>query len=161
MKSFKRLCTFLVVAVIAVFAVIGASENYKPLKTSGSVPEKLFTQEITPSDEIRMGIVEGSVTPLGVKVAYINESQRRYEYGEEFSLQKLVDGQWYTMSWINDNVGFLAVAYLLEPGRVEKEYSWRLMHGEIEPGQYRIVTSANPENDYDSNVFLEATFSIE
>ena len=157
----KRLFACFIVAVIAVFAVIGARENYHPLKTSGSVPTEPFVQEILPSDKIRMEIVEGSVTPLSVKVAFINEDECRYEYGEGFSLQKLIDDQWYNMSWINDNVGFLAVAYLLEPGRVEKEYSWWLMHGEMESGRYRIVTSVNPENDYGSDVLLEAPFTID
>ena len=159
----KRLFACFIVAVIAVFAMIGARENYHPLKTSGSVPEAPYTQEIVPVEGIRMEVVEGSVTSLAATVAYVNETESTYTYGEGFSLQKLVDGRWYTMSWINDNVAFIAIGYLLEPGRVEKEYSWKLMHGEMEPGEYRIVTDVFPNEDAPGSdpILLAAPFTIE
>ena len=159
----RRFCAFIAVAAIAVFAWFGWRENYNPLKTSGSVPEAPYTQEILPSDKVRMELVEGGVTPTSVKVVLINEDECVYTYGEEFYLHKLIDGQWYTMSWINDNVGFMAVGYLLEPGRVEKTYSWKFVHGEMDPGKYRIVTDVFPDGaDPDvSSILLSVPFTVE
>ena len=74
-----------------------------------------------------------------VTLKYRNNSDKSFQYGEEFALHEYIDGEWYVLSPVLSNYSFIAIAYRLGPGR-EIEVTCNLeMFGELEKGHYRIV----------------------
>ena len=66
-------------------------------------------------------------------------SGEEFTYGEYFSLQKQIDGQWYTMPVRADNVGFQDIAHILPDGESASETYNLDIYGTLEPGMYRLV----------------------
>lgn len=68
-----------------------------------------------------------------------NNSGEEFSYGEYFSVQKQIDGQWYTMPFRVDNIGFQDIAHIFPNGKsVSETYNLNL-YGTLEPGIYRLV----------------------
>jgi hypothetical protein len=59
-----------------------------------------------------------------ITILIANNSGEEFTYGEYFSLQKQIDGQWYTMPVRADNVGFQDIAHILP----DREIDSYLMH---------------------------------
>ncbi len=56
-----------------------------------------------------------------ITVRIANNSGEEFSYGEYFSLQKQIDGQWYTIPVKADNVGFQDIAHILPDGESVSE----------------------------------------
>ena len=74
-----------------------------------------------------------------ITVLITNNSGEEFTYGEYFSLQKQIDGQWYTIPVRADNVGFPDIAHILPDGESASETYNLDIYGTLEPGMYRIV----------------------
>ncbi len=68
-----------------------------------------------------------------ITVLISNNSGEEFTYGEYFSLQKQIDGQWYTMPVRPD------IAHILPDGESASETYNLDIYGTLEPGMYRIV----------------------
>lgn len=75
----------------------------------------------------------------GITVRIANNSGEEFSYGEYFSLQKQIDGQWYTIPVRADNVGFQDIAHILPDGESASETYNLDIYGTLEPGVYRLV----------------------
>lgn len=75
----------------------------------------------------------------GITVRIANNSGEEFSYGEYFSLQKQIDGQWYTIPVRADNVGFQDIAHILPNGESASETYNLDIYGTLEPGVYRLV----------------------
>ena len=75
----------------------------------------------------------------GITVRIANNSREEFSYGEYFSLQKQIDGQWYTIPVRADNVGFQDIAHILPDGESASETYNLDLYGTLEPGIYRLV----------------------
>ena len=75
----------------------------------------------------------------GIMVRIANNSGEEFSYGEYFSLQKQIDGQWYTIPVREDNVGFQDIAHILPNGESASETYNLNIYGTLEPGTYRLV----------------------
>jgi len=72
---------------------------------------------------------------------FANQSDIDLQYGEWFDIQRRINGEWYSLSYIIDNVAFHQVAYSLPAGKtIIKQIAWDWMYGKLPPGKYRIVT---------------------
>ena len=74
-----------------------------------------------------------------ITILIANNSGEEFTYGEYFSLQKQIDGQWYTMPVRADNVGFQDIAHILPDGESVSETYNLDIYGTLEPGMYRLV----------------------
>jgi hypothetical protein len=74
-----------------------------------------------------------------ITILIANNSGEEFTYGEYFSLQKQIDGQWYTMPVRADNVGFQDIAHILPDGESASETYNLDIYGTLEPGMYRLV----------------------
>lgn len=94
---------------------------------------------------------------------FINHSDRDLQYGEWFDIQRKVNNEWYSLSYIIENVAFHQVAYLLPEGETSiKPITWEWMYGELPPGKYRIVTDVidyRAPGDFDK-YYLAEEFEI-
>ena len=97
------------------------------------------------ADEQTAESPEGLTMPVedigtsGITVRIANNSGEEFSYGEYFSLQKQIDGQWYTIPVRADNVGFQDIAHILPDGESASETYNLDLYGTLEPGIYRLV----------------------
>ena len=97
------------------------------------------------ADEQTAEVPEGltlTVEDIGtseITVRITNNSGEEFSYGEYFSLQKQIDGQWYTVPVRADNVGFQDIAHILPNGESASETYNLNIYGTLEPGTYRLV----------------------
>ena len=97
------------------------------------------------ADEQTAEVPEGltlTVEDIGtseITVRITNNSEEEFSYGEYFSIQKQIDGQWYTVPVRADNVGFQDIAHILPNGESASETYNLDLYGTLEPGIYRLV----------------------
>jgi len=99
---------------------------------------------------VTMECAPESESSTQVTLLLTNDTDRRHSYGAGYSLEKLVDDQWYTMSYIRES-GFVAIEHYLEPGETaELTINWKYAHGKMDSGTYRIVKTVGyqPEPSY-------------
>lgn len=76
-----------------------------------------------------------------ITVKYTNSGSEEWMYGLHFSVDVLLDGEWYSVPTISGNWGFNDIGLILMPEQPREEVYDLSMYGELPPGQYRI--SAN------------------
>ena len=86
---------------------------------------------------LTMTVEDIGTSEITVRIA--NNSGEEFSYGEYFSLQKQIDGQWYTIPVREDNVGFQDIAHILPDGESTSETYNLDIYGTLEPGTYRLV----------------------
>ena len=97
------------------------------------------------ADEQTAEVPEGltlTVEDIGtseITVRITNNSGEEFSYGEYFSIQKQIDGQWYKVPVRADNVGFQDIAHILPNGESASETYNLNIYGMLEPGTYRLV----------------------
>ncbi|MBP5530382.1 MAG: hypothetical protein J6X80_10070 [Lachnospiraceae bacterium] len=77
---------------------------------------------------------EDNIVTLSIK----NDSDSDFLYGEYYSLQKKIDGEWYTLPMKMTNYGFVAIGLLLRAGETTEETCDLFPYGTLEKGIYRI-----------------------
>lgn len=97
------------------------------------------------------------------ELEFVNLSDRDLQYGEWFDIQRRVNGEWYSLSYIIDGVAFHQVAYRLPKGETSvNNVNWVWMYGELPFGKYRIVTDVidyRAPGDFDK-YYLAEEFEI-
>lgn len=91
-----------------------------------------------------------------------NNSNYTLGYGQDYFVEKEVDGKWYSLEIVNDRV-FNMPLYHLEPNDTkEKEIGLSYGYGELTPGKYRVVKSVTLEYDNDNReeFFVAGEFII-
>ena len=117
------------------FAEIG--ENTEET-TPKAEPTTVFEEEVNTVKGVSMELVE--VTPTSAKLTILNTTDMNIQYGADYDLQILLDGNWYSLSYIIDNAVFEAIGYMTQKNVPrEVDIDWTIFHGVLEPGQYRIV----------------------
>lgn len=76
----------------------------------------------------------------GITARLTNTGSVDWTYGEAFSLDVLVDGQWYAVPILPDkNYGFIGIGYTLRPGASTEKTYYLGMYGDLPSGTYRLV----------------------
>ena len=73
-----------------------------------------------------------------VTVSLKNDSDADFFYGEYYSLQKKIDGEWYTLPYKMTNWGFVDIGLWLPAGETSEEICDLTPYGTLEKGTYRI-----------------------
>jgi len=75
----------------------------------------------------------------GAEVKFINSGDEEWIYGEYYSLEVKLKGEWYVVPSMPENWAFNDIAYILNGGaETEKTYNFG-MYGDLPAGEYRIV----------------------
>lgn len=82
---------------------------------------------------------------LALKLRFRNRTRRDFDFGEAYTLEKKIDGLWYTLDR-GDDIAFPAIGYYLAAGAslnktcvVSDENGLYYDFGALEPGRYRVV----------------------
>jgi len=125
-----------------------------------SVRER-WTEEVNTFDGAEL--LFEKYTNISGDLEFVNQSDRDLQYGEWFDIQRRVNGEWYSLSYVIEDLAFHQVAYLLPKGETSvNNVNWVWMYGELPPGNYRIVTEVmdyRAPGDFDK-YYLAEEFEI-
>ena len=117
---------------------------------------------------LQLYVAADSVTPTGLQLTTINDSERYIGHGLQFHIEQYMGGTWkepqiYNVSW-------KLPLLIVPPGSYrEEDINWYHMYGPLPPGKYRIVRNIIQGNDdltslwqqYSPEKYLYAVFTIE
>ncbi len=125
-----------------------------------SVRER-WTEEVNTFDGAEL--IFAKYTDTGGDLEIVNQSGKELQYGDWFDVQRKVEGEWYSLSYIIENVAFHAIAYNMPASETSiKPITWEWMYGKLPPGEYRIVTDVmdyRAPGDFDK-YYLAEEFEI-
>ena len=98
---------------------------------------KVDEQSAENQEGLTMTVEDIGTSEITVRIT--NDSGEEFSYGEYFSLQKQIDGQWYMIPVRADNIGFQDIAHILPNGESVSETYDLDIYGTLEPGIYRLV----------------------
>ena len=99
---------------------------------------------LTPAEELRKP--EGISLTLEawgentVDVQWINTGANEWMFGEPFSLQVLLEGEWYEIPTISGDWAFTAIGIILKSEEVLSKTYNLMSYGDLPSGTYRLVT---------------------
>lgn len=139
-------------------------ENKEEINSEGSILPSVrerWTEEVNTFDAAEL--LFEKYTNISGDLELVNHSDRDLQYGEWFDIQRKVDDEWYSLSYIIENVAFHAIAYNMPAGETSiKSITWEWMYGKLPPGEYRIVTDVmdyRAPGDFDK-YYLAEEFEI-
>jgi len=89
---------------------------------------------------LRMYVAAGSVTPTGLRLSMINESGLNFGHGVQYRIEQYTNEGWEDAPLITNYIMWILPLISVPPYHTTEEYiNWEHMHGQLPPGQYRIV----------------------
>lgn len=115
-------------------------------------------------DEVTMNVKDGTVSTSGLTVIFENKSDKQGFYGQDFLLEKNINGKWYQVPiTLKGELAIPMIAYDLAPSDVnEWTVDWDIIYGRLDAGEYRIVKEVHDfrkSGDYDKYQ-LAAEFTV-
>lgn len=111
-----------------------------------------------------VSMVVSYATSKGGNLIFSNDTELEIYFGDSYILQKYVDDTWYEVGYLVDNWAVNAIAYNVPKGGFRSwSVRWEWLHGELEPGTYRIVKDVmdfRGTGDY-TTYYLGAEFTVE
>lgn len=107
--------------------------------------------------KIFMFIPSRTVTNTGATVSIMDQNDVPYTYGEWYRIDKKENGRWRELEPIQE-IDFSDIGWEVgEDGKIEKEFNWSNLYGELESGNYRLIKRVYDNGYY----YLDAEFSID
>lgn len=103
---------------------------------------KLIADEkalIRSPNNVKIEVIESSISSTGVTILITDNNKHCYSWGEQFSIQEKINGQWQDLKYITDTVAFNEIAYALKNNQLTLKINWTNYYGELSNGTYRIV----------------------
>ena len=117
--------------------------------------EQITTNTAAPSLKVT------AVADSSVAVRFTVSRPGDWYYGEQFTLEREIDGIWYKIPVVSDNNSFLLTAYHIQAGEpTVKTYYYRWLYGTLPIGHYRILTGVSNWDVENGNELLAAEFDI-
>ncbi|MDR0470606.1 MAG: hypothetical protein LBH79_02625 [Nitrososphaerota archaeon] len=154
-KVVAAIILFCITVVGCVVCISFMGRNNEP--NSGIEP-------ISALDAVILEVKENSVTNTKLTLIIKNTASDEYGFGEQFTIEKWVDGEWCQLPYVHENVGWFSIGYALEGNSTqEKDIDWTEYYGELSPGDYRITkrfSYIRSPGDYD-DYYISANFTID
>ena len=114
---------------------------------------------------VTMSAREETVSPTGLTLTLVNNSDRQCIYGEHYVVEKKINQGWYQVPVVVEgDYGFVDIGYDLPPGDEQDwDVDWEWLYGSLDAGEYRIVKDIldfRATGDFDT-YFLAAEFAIQ
>jgi len=152
-----------VVAAIILFAITVAG-CVVCISFMGRNNEPNSDTEPTPASEaVILEVKANTVSNTGLTLIIKNIASDEYSFGESYTIEKRVDGEWCQLSYVRENVGWISIGYILEGNSTqEKDIDWTGYYGELSPGDYQITKRfryIRSPGDYDE-YYVSADFTL-
>ncbi len=97
--------------------------------------------ELNEIDGVTMTIKKDTLTRTGATIIITDVSGKSNIYGDEYRLDKKVNGKWEELEVIyKGDYGWNLVGYTKDKNnKIEMDMNWEWLYGSLEDGEYRIV----------------------
>lgn len=145
----------------AMVAVLGEEGDFYKVQVRGGVAyiKKIYVngqdKEPAPAKTVAvaMRIKEGTLTPSGATIVFVNDSEKAFTYGDAYQLHQKIGGGWKAVEPIIPSLEFNDIGYELGAEQTrEIAVGWEGAFGKLAPGEYRItkeVLDSRAPGDYD------------
>lgn len=90
-------------------------------------------------DKVTIEVDKSTISSKSISIIIINNNENELTYGEEFKIQKNVDGEWKNLDYL-PNAIWNAMAYVTKGNsQTNKKLNIENYYGELENGTYRVV----------------------
>ena len=116
------------------------SEEDWPLSTFDSVNNL---------EGVTLSVKQSSVSSTGLTIMIANRTNDTFTYGEFFSLEKNVNGNWAEVPVkVEENYGFNDIGFNVEAKQIKEwQIHWEWLYGELTTGDYRIIKEVIKSNE--------------
>lgn len=150
-KIMKKTILIILLCGIIVLAIIGC----------GTKVGKKSDVQISQND-VSLMIKDGTLTTKSATLILKNNSNKKVQYGEEYTIEIKKHGEWYKMN--SSERWFNMVAFLLNAGESKEiEVDLEYGYGKLKKGTYRIIKSVDYvyENGKYENFNIAVEYTIE
>lgn len=124
----------LIIAAVVIYLAINTQEQ------TYEVEQEIYS-EIA---EIR--IKEGTLTNTSATIIIENKTESPIGYGEEYRIDKQINGEWRELKVKDEDYIIDAIGYLIDGGKeTEEKVDWADLYGELKKGKYRLVKEIGSE----------------
>ena len=101
-------------------------------------------------ENVTIKVIPDTACDTSVQILITDNNEDKYGWGEPFSIQENVNGEWKDLDYISDKVSWIAIAYTLNENnqRIQKvdieEY-----YGKLDKGIYRVVKTIYDNGNID------------
>lgn len=145
-------------AVLLVLLVFGAVWMLHPWMTVGVSPFR----SVNEAEGLALHVEAGSVSSTGAILHFVNATDREWQFGQEYWIEKKEDGEWHAIRSLRSQV-FDTLSYLLAPHSTREEVcSFADGYGRLTSGEYRLVKELLREKSggWESK-YVAAEFALE
>lgn len=102
------------------------------------------------AENVTIKVIQDTVCETSVQILITDDNEDKFGWGEPFSIQEKVNGEWKDLDFISDDVAWIAIAYNLNENnqRIQKidieEY-----YGKLDNGIYRVVKTVYDNENID------------
>ena len=117
--------------------------------------ESLSTNEENNSDleNVIMKVDSTTIKPTSVSIIIINNNDNEIGYGEEYKIQKNINGEWKYLDYL-PNTAWNDVAYIIKANsQTTKKLNLENTYGELGKGTYRIIKTMFSENGKKADIY--------
>ena len=152
------LLRFSLLSAAFVLVASAAVWNIHPWTTGGASP----FAAVNDAEGLAITVADGTVTATGAILRLENETDREWEFGQEYWIEKKEGGEWKEIKSLRARA-FDALSYLLAPHSTREEVcSFSDGYGRLTAGEYRLVKELLRERSggWESR-YVAAEFAVE
>ena len=125
--------------IIIMLIIIGTLLFLNSNKNTNELISNEKTHTRSPNN-VKIKIIENSISSTGVTILVTDNNKYHYAWGEQFSIQKKVDGEWQNLKYLTDLPVFSLIGYGLDKNnQLIQKIDWTDYYGELSIGKYRII----------------------
>lgn len=140
-------------ATSSISTVTNSTTNNKVVSTEPNDNSGIKASDIEYNrspENVTIKVIPDTACDTSVQILITDNNEDKYGWGEPFSIQENVNGEWKDLDYISDKVGWTAIAYILNENnqRIQKvdieEY-----YGKLDKGIYRVVKTIYDNGNID------------
>ena len=91
-------------------------------------------------ENVSIEVIENTISNKSLEILITDNNKDYYGWGVEFKIQEKIDGKWTDLKYINEDVAWIAIAYVPnENNELTQKLNIESYYGILKPGTYRIV----------------------
>lgn len=117
--------------------------------------ENLSTNEENNSDleNVIMKVDSTTIKTTSISIIIINNNDNEIGYGEEYKIQKNINGEWEYLDYLPNTV-WNDIAYIIKANsQTTKKLNLENTYGELEKGTYRVIKTVFFENGKKTDIY--------
>lgn len=94
-----------------------------------------------------------TIKPTSISIIIINNNDNEIGYGEEYKIQKNINGEWEYLDYLPNTV-WNDIAYIIKANsQTTKKLNLENTYGELEKGTYRVIKTVFFENGKKTDIY--------